>query len=181
MNAPRVDRLLSRILELPSFMSVELTDLRDSYLLLLGPGASVTKKELSEYLIREMEALMQRALVQQYQHLPEDEVRFYVDEKFEVCEKILFEGPFEKRMRVSFDEEDILNLKSRQEDHKAKLAVTRGEIDECLSLSREFPTLAVTLKERQNELVLQAATLEGRIKLIRRTIHSLSGSYESDS
>jgi len=46
---------------------------------------------------------------------------------------------------------------------------------------KTLKTTTETLKEKQNELVLQAATLEGRIKLIRKTIHSLSGNYEGDN
>lgn len=127
MNAPKVDRLLNKILELPRFMSVELTDLRDSYLLLLGPQAPVRKKELSEYLLQQLDYLKKRALIQQYENLPDNAQRFLVDEQFYRCEKILVEGPFERQIRVGLEEQDVQILKNREDELKAKLARKTGK------------------------------------------------------
>lgn len=173
MATLRVDRLLSKILEFPLFMSFDLADLRDRYLLLLGTKAAVSNEELSEYLLCELEGLKRKSLIQQYCDLPDDEFLFLVEESFYRVDKELIEGPFEKRIRIGLGHQDLRSLKSRADHHSAQLAVKLGEIDECLNLSREFPELAKSLKEKHSELVLEASTLEGRIQLIKDTLRGL--------
>lgn len=176
MSALKLDRLLNKILELPTFMSVDLKDLRDSYLLLLGPRASATEAELSDYLLQELGKLKQRLLIQQYEYedSPGSEARILVNERFYRCDKSLVEGPFEKRIRAGLDDQDLQNLRNREEDLEAKLAGKRGEIRECLTLTRELPALEKPLRTKHKKLMIQVSELEGRISLIRATIDDFS-------
>ena len=176
MSILNVDRLLNKILELPTFMSVTFEDLRDSYLLLLGPRALVTEEELSSYLIQELGELKRRLLIKQYESdgSLDDHLQILVEERFYRCDKRLIEGPFEKRVRAGINGRDLQNLISREEDLEAKLAVKNGEISECLALTNELPVLAKPLGRKHKRLLVEASELEGRISLVRSTIESYS-------
>jgi hypothetical protein len=179
-GTPTIDRLLNRILELPAFMSVGLTELRESYLLLLGPRSSATQNEIEKYLLGELEKLKKRALIQEYENLPNNEARFLVDERFYHSEIVSVEGPFEKRIRVNLDEHDIKTMRDRENDLKTKLAGKKGEIDECLLLTKEFPNLTVPLGEKHQELLSESCELTGRIQLIKETIRNFTKSSFAD-
>ena len=180
MSIPRIDRLLNSILTLPAFMSVGLIELRDSYLLLLGPKCSASQTEIESYLLGELEKLKKRALVQQYENLPNNEVRFLVDERFYQIEKISIEGPFERRARVNLEEQDIKIMKDRELDLKAKLAGKKGEIDECLLLTKDFPNLRGPLSEKHRELLSELFELNGRIQVLKETIRNFTKSSVTD-